>query len=358
MRIALIIIIILHALIHLFGFLKAFRFAEFEQLTQPISKTQGLLWLVAFMLFALAAAFATFQSDSWWVPSILALVVSQILIFMFWKDAKFGTVANLFILLATILAFAGFQFDKMVENERSAILESLSIQSDHKIANQDLAHLPNPVQKWLSRSGMLGKRVISKVSLTQDLQLKLKPEQEAWYSGVATQVFTVDPPAFLWSTDIEMNAMLNVVGRDKFENGKGEMLIKLNALIPIVNAKDDPKIDEASLQRYLAEIVWFPSAALSKYITWERVDERSALATLEFEGTKGSGVFYFTEEGDFETFTAQRYKDTERLEWTVTANQIEEHHGIRVPVDCEASWKLESGQWTWLRLKVEAIDYD
>ena len=34
-----------HGLIHLMGFAKAFNYAEISQLTQPISKNTGWLWL-------------------------------------------------------------------------------------------------------------------------------------------------------------------------------------------------------------------------------------------------------------------------------------------------------------------------
>lgn len=52
MRVALAVIIIIHGLIHLFGFLKAFGISEFNAITQPISKPVGMIWFAAFFLFA------------------------------------------------------------------------------------------------------------------------------------------------------------------------------------------------------------------------------------------------------------------------------------------------------------------
>jgi len=89
--------------------------------------------------------------------------------------------------------------------------------------------------------------------------------------------------------------------------------------------------------------------------------EYSAKATMEFNGTKGSGEFHFDEKGNFKKFVAMRYQDSnaqEPTEWTVVATQIEERNGIKIPVECEASWKLESGKWTWLKLKIKDIDYN
>lgn len=49
-----ILLVVIHALIHLLGFLKAFQLAEINQLTQHISKPMGLLWLLALILFLAA----------------------------------------------------------------------------------------------------------------------------------------------------------------------------------------------------------------------------------------------------------------------------------------------------------------
>jgi len=46
-RSLLITLLILHSGIHLLGFLKAYDFVTIEQLTKPINKTTGMLWLMA-----------------------------------------------------------------------------------------------------------------------------------------------------------------------------------------------------------------------------------------------------------------------------------------------------------------------
>lgn len=51
-----------------------------------------------------------------------------------------------------------------------------------------------------------------------------------------------------------MNPLLFFLGRDKFEAGRGDMLIQLNALFTVVNEQGE-KIDEGALQRYLGEMV-------------------------------------------------------------------------------------------------------
>ena len=148
---------------------------------------------------------------------------------------------------------------------------------------------------------------------------------------------------------------------NRFDDGKAEILIKLFSFVPVADEKNDKKVDQSALQRYLAEMVWFPSASLSEYLEWEEIDDFSAKATLTYNGTKGSGIFYFDETGQFKRFVAMRFKDTndnEPIEWTVIAKKTEERNGIKIPVECNAIWKLESKDWTWLKLKITHIEYN
>ena len=361
MRKALVLLIAIHGIIHLFGFFKAFGISEFNAITQPISKTYGVVWFLVFLLFGVTVILKLIQSDYWWLSGFLAVILSQLLIINYWSDAKFGTLANLIILIAVLIGYSSFSFKHQIKEERRALFAKTQHQNQNKVTEQSLQHLPAVIQNWLMNSGTLGKKSISNVHLTQELQLKMKPEQSAWYPGAAVQYFTIDPPAFHWTINTEMNPILSVVGRDQFKEGKGEMLIKLCSLIPVANAKHDEKVNQATLQRYLAEMVWFPSMALSPYITWKSIDQHSARATMYYKGTQGSGVFHFDKDGRFEKFVAMRFQnstDTKPIQWTVKATKTEIRNGIRIPVECEASWELESGEWTWLKLKITDIQYD
>lgn len=65
MRIAFFVLIIVHGLIHLLGFVKVFGLSDVKQLTQTITIPFGVIWLLAFAFFATTAI--TFVSkNSYW----------------------------------------------------------------------------------------------------------------------------------------------------------------------------------------------------------------------------------------------------------------------------------------------------
>lgn len=361
MKIIFIALVSIHGLIHLFGFLKAFKISEFEAIVQPVSKIYGIFWLVASLFFIACATMLIKDYSQWWLASLVALVLSQLLVFNYWSDAKFGMIANVIILVPTILAYAQHSFYNKIDNERIAMNSPSFHDVTDSVSINDLSDLPPVIQKWLMISDVLGKPKIRNVYLKQDLLLKLKPDQGSWSSGAAEQYFLTDPPSFNWHINTEMNSLIKVVGRDKLEKGKGEMLIKLFSFIPVAKAKGNKQVDEATLQRYLAEIVWFPSVATSDYIEWEPLDENSARATLSYEGTTGTGVFFFDENGNFKKFVAQRFRDINdayRSKWVVTALNHSRFDDTIIPSECVVSWEIDGQLWTWLKLNITHLEYN
>lgn len=361
MKSILITIIVLHGFIHILGFLKAFSFAEINQLTVPIDRFRGVLWLITSILFCIGSIFYGVTFNLWSIILIIATLLSQILVLYSWHDAKFATLFNLLILIISVIGYAESRFTVMVTEETVALSESLGNNITNEIVKEDdINELPQCVQKWLRASGMVNKHVIMSVSMEQETRMKMKPEQDGWYPATAHQFYTIKKPAFIWSVDMTMMSIIPFKGRDKFYEGKGEMLIKLASLFPIVNSANNPNINEGTMQRFLGEIVWFPSAAFEKYITWTEIDENSAKATMSYMGTQCSGIFTFDETGKLRSFTTQRYMGDEKVkrEWTITADAHKSFHGITIPSSLHATWKLDTGNWTWLEMEIKDVRYN
>jgi hypothetical protein len=253
------------------------------------------------------------------------------------------------------------QFKKRVDREVYQLLQTNKPGSQGILAENDISTLPKPVANWLRQCGVLGKPFIHVAKLTQSLSMQMKPGQQKWLSGQAVQYTTIDKPGFIWSVRVRMNRLLHFVGRDKFEDGRGEMLIRLNGWLKIVDAKG-PKIDEGALQRFLGEMVWFPSMALSPYISWKLIDDSTAEANMRHQGTEGSGRFSFNQDGDVIRYTAHRYKDNtanaKRYEWIMDIEDYKVFEGIRVPSLLRSTWRLDEGDWTWLKMELTDIQYN
>ncbi len=102
-------LLFVHGLIHLMGFAKAFAIGNQPAFSKDISKLTGLLWLMAAFLFIAVVTSLLLHKTYWAFFAFAAIILSQILVCMYWEDAKAGTVANIIVLLVTISSLFGMK---------------------------------------------------------------------------------------------------------------------------------------------------------------------------------------------------------------------------------------------------------
>jgi hypothetical protein len=354
-------VLIVHGLIHLMGFAKAFGYGRIKQFTTTISKPAGLLWLTACLILLAAAVLLLLKKDPAFILVLFGVIASQALILTSWKTAGFGSIINIIILLAAMPSYANNRFNKMAATESRTILARVAGENKVIVTKEMLAHLPPVVQQWLTLSGIVGKEKTTTIRLKQKGVLRTGPLSK-WMPFETREYFSVTEPAFVWTTKVQMMPWVNLSGRDKFECGHGEMVIKLFSLWNIAYAANDAKTDTAAMLRYLAETSWFPAAALSDYIKWEPIDATSAKATMTFDGISVSGIFTFTKNGDMQSFSADRYYGTGKnatLEsWLVQSEAWREFHGIRVASKSTLTWKLKTGDFHWATIELTDMDFN
>ncbi|MCC6753141.1 MAG: hypothetical protein IT266_04050 [Saprospiraceae bacterium] len=361
MRIALIVLMVVHGLIHLMGFVKAFGFAEIRALTQEISRPAGIAWLTCADLWLIFALSHLIRIPGAGYIGFVALILSQSLILLQWRVAGYGTLANVVLLMPVLLSFGRARFESRVDRETRWMFAEIQRDLSSFSPIPALDSLPPPVLRWLHASGVMERPLPQTVQMTQDLKLKMKPSQESWYQANASQVTSLNPPGFHWTVEVALNPFLGFFGRDQLVGGEGEMLICANGLLKLVHARG-PQIDEGSLQRFLGEMVWLPSLAVNPRVKWEPIDELSAQATIQLGDHSASGTFFFDEQGDFVRFSAMRFLENEpgakRYPWILDAISYQRFEGIRIPSTVKATWKLENQDWNWLELELTEVKYD
>lgn len=175
----------------------------------------------------------------------------------------------------------------------------------------------------------------------------------------AVEYFSIDPPAFVWHATIKPGRLIHLAGRDKFINGQGNMLIKPLSLFTVANSSGE-EINQGTLLRYMAEMAWFPQAAVSDYLRWEPINDHQARVTMDFSGISASGIYLFNDDGDVAGFEADRYGDFEGVfrkeRWAINVTGYKVFNGSRMGYASEVTWKLKEGDFTWLRLELTDID--
>jgi hypothetical protein len=269
------------------------------------------------------------------------------------------SILAILILVIAVSFFANLQFNNNVNQEVKEFFNDVEIKNNI-IQETDLEGLPLVVKKWLEQSQVVGKERIEAVRLKQTASMRLK-EEGPWMLAGVQQYFRVDEPGFIWKVKVNMAPLIYFTGIDKYEDGRGHMLIKALSLVKVADAYGK-EVDQGTLVRYLAESVWFPTAALSSYIKWEEVDANSARATMTYGGISASGVFTFNQKGEVLSFVAQRYRDVNGQyfmnTWVVDLKEHKVFNGIKIPSAGEVIWRLETGDYNWYRFEINDIEYN
>ena len=358
-------VVVIHALLHLIGFAKAWATGPkgqlsgetFIRLSGHPSKVTGVAWLLAGALFLCAALGFLLRKEWYWIPAVAGLVVSQVLIIMDWPDAKYGTILNIAMLIVVIVSAAAMQFGRKVAEEADSI-KAFAGTDEIIITEETASQLPVNVERWMRRSNVIGRKTPNVIRVIQHGSMRTKAGGK-WMPFEAVQYFSIDPPAFIWSAKIRAARLFTIAGRDKFQDGKGNMLIKPLYMFTAADSRGE-EINQGTLLRYMAEMAWFPQAAGSKYLRWEFIDDHHARVIMSYGGTTASGVYRFNDDGTFAGFEALRYGDFEgtyRMEkWSVATTGYRSFNGILIGNKNEVSWKLKEGDFTWLKLEITGMD--
>ncbi|MBK9484876.1 MAG: hypothetical protein IPO01_06585 [Chitinophagaceae bacterium] len=243
MKIAFIVLLFLHGFIHVLGFAKAFNFGNITQLTKAISRPLGLIWLLAFLLFIMAAIQFLLNNEMWWLTAVNALAISQYLIFTNWHDAKFGTIANMIILAIAIIGYSTWHFSNTYKTAVQAFLPQTVFNTDSLLTEKDLQHLPEPVKKYIRYAGAVGKPKVKNFKLEFNGQIRAD-EKSAWMPFTSVQYNFVDTATRLFFMKATMKH-LPVAGFHSFKNGNAFMDIRLLSLFRVqYQAGSDMNISE------------------------------------------------------------------------------------------------------------------
>lgn len=361
LRALLLALLLIHGLIHLMGLVKAYGWAEVRALQQPIGRPMGLLWALATVLFLIAAWAMLGRSDRWWIPALAGVVLSQVLIVLHWQGARFGTIADLLLLMVIALGAGVHRFRQEYHDERSAILRSAMAVPSRVLTEQDLVPLPAPVQRFLRQGGHVGRPVPR--SLHVEFTGDIRSHDGPWMPFRTDQLNTFDPPARLFWMNAIMKA-LPTKGYHRLRDGHAGMRIEVLGVVPVIEAHG-PEMDTAELVTWFNDLCLFaPSRLADPGITWRAIDDRTAEAFMEHHGVRISATLLFDDQGRLVDFVSddRYYMDPQgrplRRRFRTPVGGRFEAGGLNFPGEGEAQFVLDDGPFTYIRLRTEAVAYD
>ena len=358
LKIFLLILLFIHGMIHILGFLKAFQFAEINQLTQNISKPIGIFWLIALILFFAAAIQLISNNDLWWITALIAVILSQVLIILFWQDAKFGTIANIIILLSVIAGYGFWSFENFFNNDVAVRLETSSKIEKNLLTEKDIEHLPLPVQKYLRYAGVINKEKVNNVKIVFDVEMREKGKD--WFKATSVQYNFFDEPTRLFFMKAKMFGM-TVPGYHRYVEAKATMDIRLSGLFSIVKQSGEIMNKTETVTLFNDMCLMVPSTLIDKRIQWEPIDSLTTKAVFTNRGISISAILYFNESGQLINFTSEdrtAISDMKQYRFSTPVKDYKNLNGRNVPTYGEAVWHYQDGEFVYGKFNLKDIKYN
>ncbi len=284
MSLAVTALLVGHGLLHLIGFANAFGLTRGSAPTLDVSRVGGLAWLVAALALVAAGVAFTAKVPLWWMVAVAAVVLSQALLLTSWSEARFGTLANVLILLVVIFSVAWDAPWSLRGEYRSAhgeafaddaVVPTLPPDAD-VLTESELEALPDMVAEYVRRSGAVGRPPPTSFEASWTGRIRAGPD-EPWMPFAARQFNVIDGSAryFLMRA---RRAQLPVDVLHVFLESAASMRVRLLSLVPLVTVSG-PELHRAETVTFLNDLALLaPGALADPSITWEVVDEAAARA--------------------------------------------------------------------------------
>lgn len=223
--------------------------------------------------------------------------------------------------------------------------------------------LPDPVTRFFAAAISPNRTAVRAVTLDTAGDFLMAPGPKGWRPFQAHQRFNAITPGFVWDARIAMAPMLQVFVRDAYFHGRGELVARVLGVYAVANESGSGDLADGELMRYLAEMVWFPSALRpGSGVTWTGIDEHRATAHLADRGHSVSLQFTFNDTNDItEVFAPARMRTvkggSQPTPWAVRCWDHQERSGFRIPISCVAEWRLTDGPQVYWRGRVTHVTF-
>ena len=361
LRILFLLLLIVHGLIHFLGFVKAFNLAPVQQLTNSISKFNGILWLLSALLVIIAAFFFFLNCWYWWLLAVVGVILSQYLIITAWSDAKVGIVANIIVLLVAVAGAAAWNFnEKYKQDVRRGMNECHEQQS--LLTENDIELLPSVVQQYIRYTGSLNKPKIESFQVEFKGRIR-KEEKSGWMQFTSEQHNFVKAAKRFFFMKAIMKG-LPVAGYHRYINGDASMDIRLFSIFR-VQYQDGPQIDTAETVTLLNDMCCMaPATLIDKRIKWEQADSGKVKAVFTNNGISVTAWLYFNDKGELVNFTSEdRYADMgdgtmKRLRWSTPLGKYKMINGYMLPTFAKTIYAYPEGDFCYGEFETVNVTYN
>lgn len=287
-------LLVIHAAIHFLGYTGK---QEVPDHAKNRAKLIRLLWFSTVVIFLVSAIGLNLQVAYWWILCGMGIIVSQCLIIISWKKAKYGTIINAILLLFVIISHTTFSFKNKYTREVASELQKH--QRLASLTENRMSGLPEKVKKYLRLCAVKDGPYM--YNFSAHFQGRIRKKGGDWMELSSEQFNFMEPAKRLFFMNATMKH-LPVAGFHRFSNEGTSMDIRLFSLIRVE--------EQHGREMAMAETVTFfndicclaPEGLIDQRINWHYIDGDTVAASFENLGISISAKLVFSAHGELINF--------------------------------------------------------
>lgn len=268
------------------------------------------------------------------------------------------TLISLAALLTATLLIAGWKFRNAYEKDVTAGIERALRLEPALITEANLAHLPEPVRRYLIYVGVVGQPKV--VSMKAVFKAEMRSKSQDWFTLEVEQHNFFDQKERFFFLRAKVKG-LPTIGYHKYTRGEASMRIKLLGLIPVVSVDGDSLFTAETVTFFNDMCFLAPATLIDKRIKWQEIDSSTVRATFSNLSTSIEAVLHFNQEGQLIKFVSDdRYdvNEKQRFRFSTPLSQFKKMSGYMLPTYGEAIWHYPEGPFAYGKYTLKQITYN
>jgi hypothetical protein len=255
------------------------------------------------------------------------------------------------------LAIAQFRNSQEVSQIEQSLI---SLPLPQKFTKDEIADLPEPVQRYFLHAIAPGTPLATSVKLHMGGKFRLAPDQP-WLPMRSQETLT--RKGFIWKAAIG-SGLSQFQGADRYLNRSGRMRFAILGLVPVVNVQN-PDTARSAIGRLVAELTWLPSALLPREgLQWSAIDDRTIQARLKVDDEPVTLTLAIDANGKLLQSSVLRWGDhTPDRKWAYIpmgskCDAEQTFGGFTIPSQVGAGWWIGTEQYfEFFQAAIEQADF-
>lgn len=257
--------------------------------------------------------------------------------------------AILIIPLAFLIS-AAVSMNRMIQAEINDLKSNAAIAPARRFELQDLAGLPEPVQRYFRHVLPPGRHHIAWVSYTSNGEFKL-PFSDKYFSVSARECLSGTTPGLIFDARFDhcpfFGAWVRV--RDKYSGQKATMYGNLFSGVNIINESEVEELDRDMFLRFTGHLPLIPTALLpNSFLKWEAIDTNTAKLVVADGVNTGSAIVKFNARGEIVRWETEgrydrldgKYRKVKHIGYRSNYRTVS---GVKIPFDFKVEKILPDG---------------